>query len=57
MIQIELAEHYKRCAICTKKENVYNIIFRYKETNQGTRVTLCDNCLKELKYRIEEVIR
>lgn len=48
MIKIENAEHYKSCDVCDKNEGVYNIIFRYEGTNQGTRISLCNNCIDEL---------
>ena len=48
MIKVEPAEKYKCCAVCYRKSQVYNIVFRYDGTNSGTKITLCEDCIKTL---------
>lgn len=52
MIEIKNAESFRCCNVCCSEENVYNVIFRFEGTNNGSQVALCKECMKELADKI-----
>ena len=52
MITVEKAEPWRCCNVCYEHNNVYNIVFRYQCTNQGTQISLCNKCIKDLAQKL-----
>lgn len=44
------------CSCCYSIKDVYSVTFWYGDTNSGTRVNLCKECLTELAGKIREAI-
>ena len=56
MIKVEKAESHRCCNSCHTRENVLNITVYGNETNQGTQISLCDACVKEMIIKYTETI-
>lgn len=56
MIAIEKAERFRSCNVCYSNDDVYEVTFYYGKTRSGNQVALCQNCLLELKDRIDCVL-
>ena len=52
-IAINKAENYRHCNICSSKNNVVEIIFRNETISRGTAVALCEDCVRELKLKLD----
>ena len=57
MIKILEAESYRVCNHCTSDKNVLNINIRYKRTNSGTQIALCERCANDLMNKLYEVLK
>lgn len=58
---IEIKEHdtkdYMKCIYCREKStNIYDVIF-YQSNISNTTLCLCENCLLELKNKIENMLK
>ena len=57
MIEMNKAEEYRSCNVCTSRHNVQNITFWANGTNSGTQIALCQECLTELSEMIHFFLR
>lgn len=58
---IDIKEHhtkdYMKCIYCREKStNIYDVIF-YQSNISNTTLCLCENCLLELKNKIENMLK
>lgn len=53
-IRVCKAEKHRHCNVCNEKDNIYSITIHHKDTNFGTQIALCDECIEKLMQKLSE---
>lgn len=58
MIIIKKDEKYADiCNTCRSRKNVYLLKFSKKNMTRSTGISICENCLRELRQEIDNVLK